>query len=80
MKVILAFFAVIAAFALGSNLGYFQGFDDGSDAALCAMAIKVDGTAAAMHEHECLNIKGKKPPVRIFPGSNGDEPTIWNRR
>lgn len=78
----LKLFGAVAAFGLAylaGNYAYFRGFDDGADASLCVFALQNLPQEEAMNERSCKAITGLKPPPRIFPGRNGDEPTIWSR-
>ena len=75
--------ALLVAFGialLACNWAYFKGFDHGADASLCVFAIQHFGNEEAMKERACQAISGLKPPPRLFPGSTGEEPTIWNGR
>lgn len=69
---------LIATIIAAADYAYYKGFDDGADASLCVTALSIDGPDAAHTSLACRNIAGKKPLPRIFPGTNGDEPTIWS--
>ncbi len=64
---------------LAADYAYFKGFDNGADTSLCVIALQVDGPEIALESRSYRNIKGLTLPPRIFPGRNGDEPTIWQK-
>ena len=57
---------ILAVFLAGRVSGWWAGFNDGADAAICVMQHNIDGKEAAMKTQSCKNIAGQLPPPDLF--------------
>lgn len=57
---------ILAVFLAGRISGWWAGFNDGADTALCVMQHNIDGKEAAMKSQSCKKIAGQTPPPDLF--------------